>query len=78
MCIDDALHNSFDTLVARFDVGGRGVVAGFYAMVIIVEYGHAQQVLVLYGWTLVMGGRGIICACKLTICSERSNPHRNS
>ena len=46
--IDDTSRNNFDTLASQF-VGGRRIMAGFYAMIIIVRCGRTGQVLVLDG-----------------------------
>ena len=59
-----------ETLAFGFGAGGRRVVAGFYAMIIIVGCGYAGQILVLDGWTLTMGGQAVICAHKPTVLSE--------
>ena len=59
-----------NTLTWQFVAGGREVKAGFYAMIIIVECGRAGQILVVDGWMLAVGGRGVICAHEQTVLSE--------
>ena len=61
------------TFGLRFGAGGRDMMAGFYAMIIIVECGGTGQILLLDGRTLAMGGQGVICARKPAVLLERSS-----